>query len=149
MSSHELIPLIKIILEKVTGPHLDEKFSHLTWNMMVHYCFHKSLLLVPVLCQMYPAHAFTSPIYASVFQVLSFIKVFPPQLLGREYKSCSSALRDFLQPPGTPFYFPNILLCILCLKTLNSCPSFNVRDQVLQPCTTGILKFALSYQMGT
>ena len=29
MSSHELIPLIKIILEKVTGPHLDAKFSHL------------------------------------------------------------------------------------------------------------------------
>jgi len=30
MSSYELIPLKKIILEKVTGPHLDEKFPHLT-----------------------------------------------------------------------------------------------------------------------
>jgi len=30
MPSHELIPWKKIILEKVIGPHLDEKFPHLT-----------------------------------------------------------------------------------------------------------------------
>jgi hypothetical protein len=102
MSSHELIPLKKIILEEVKGQHLDKKFPHLTWNLVVLYRFHKSLLRVPDLCQILPVHVFTSS-YLCLFPPCAFIQGFP-QLLGGEYKSCVSALYDFLQPLSTPFY---------------------------------------------
>ena len=80
MSSHKLIPLKKIILEKVTGPHLDEKFPHLTWNLLW-FSQESATFSCPVADAPSP---FTHilPVCANVVRVLSFVEVYPSPLLG-------------------------------------------------------------------
>jgi hypothetical protein len=51
-------------------------------------------------------------------------------IFGEEYKSRSSSLRSFLQPPVTCVPVTNILLSTLFKNILNLCSSLNVRDQV-------------------
>jgi hypothetical protein len=143
MSSHELIPLKKIILEKEIGPDLEEKFPHLTWNLMVHYRFHKRLLLVPVLCQMHPVHALTSSHLCRCLPCAVFRSGFPTTNTGWGIQIKQFCIMRFLT---ASVLCPYIQLSILCLKTLSPCPSFSVRDQVIEPCQTGILKFAVTEQ---
>lgn len=99
MPSCELIPLKKIILEKVKGQHLDLHGIWWFFTIFTRVC-HLSLSSARFIRSLY-SHP---PSYASFFHVLSFLQGFPPQLLGVEYKSCGSALCEFLQPLGTPFY---------------------------------------------
>jgi hypothetical protein len=110
---------------------------------MVHYSFHKSLLLVPVLCQMHPVHALTSSHPCCCLPCALFRSGFPTTTTGWGIQIKRFCIMQFFP---TSLLCPNILLITLCLKTLSPCPSFSVRDQVTQPCQTGILKFAVREQ---
>jgi hypothetical protein len=58
-------------------------------------------------------------------------------ILGKGYKSRSSSLCSFLQPPITSVLFgPNILLSTLFSDILSLRSSLNVRDQVSHPYRT-------------
>ena len=55
-------------------------------------------------------------------------------ILGKEYRSLSSSLCNFLHSPVTPSLLgPNILLNTLFSKTLSLCSTLNVCDQVSHP----------------
>ena len=92
------------------------------------------------------------PIYAWVFQVVSFPQVSPPKpymhlssptghlillslitwiMFGEEYRSLSSSLYGILHFPITSSLLgPNILLCTLFSNSLSLCSSLNMSDQV-------------------
>ena len=58
-------------------------------------------------------------------------------MLGEEYNSCSSSLRDFLHSLVILSHLaPNISLTTIFSNTLNICSSLKVRDQVSQPYNT-------------
>ena len=142
MSSHGLIPLKKIILEKVIGPHLEEKLPHLTWNLMVHYGFHKSLLLVPVLCQMHPLRTLTSSHLCRCLPCALFRSGFPTTTGWGIHIKRFCIMRFF---PAS-LLCPNILLNTLCLKTLSHCPLFNVRPRNTTMSNRHFIKFSVREQ---
>ena len=120
---------------------------------------------------------YNPPIYALVFQVVSFPHFSPPKpcihlysshmcyiphpahffylmtqtILGEEYRSLSSSLCSFLHSPVTSSLFsPNILLSTLFSNTLSLCSSFNVSDLVSQQYkTTGkiIVLYTLIFKL--
>jgi hypothetical protein len=144
MLSNGLTLLNNIILEKLIGPHLDKKFLHLTWTLMVHYCVHKSLLLVPALCQMHPVCVFTYFHLCWHLPNAVFPTGFPTKAIGWGIQIMQFCIIQFSPASSYSLLCPNVLLITLCLKTLCLCPSCSVRDQVSQPCKTCILNFVFS-----
>jgi len=57
-------------------------------------------------------------------------------VLGKEYKSWSSPLWNFLQSPVTYSLDPNVFPSSLLSNTLNLCDSLSLRDQVSYPYKT-------------
>jgi hypothetical protein len=58
-------------------------------------------------------------------------------ILGEVYKSRSSSLYSYLNPPlHSSFFGPNILLNTLFWHTVRRCSSLNIRDHISHPSRT-------------
>jgi len=159
----KLTPLSRVFLEKLTGSQLVKKFPAFYGNPPFITAFtsarHLSLSSArSIQSTYYP------PIYAWVFQVVSFPQVSLPKpciyipsppiratcpahlilldvitrtMLGEQYKSFSSSLRSFLYSPVTSSLLDTIILrSTLFSNPLSLCSSLIVSDQVSHPYKT-------------
>jgi hypothetical protein len=173
--THSLIPCSRVLLEKLTGPQLVKKFPTFLWKPKVHYLIKKCLPATYPYSE--PARSspcphipfpkgpsqYCSPIYAQVFQVVSFPQVTPSNLyalllsnlratcrtyliildsinrtiFGVHYRSLSSSLCRFLHSRVTSSLSgPTVLLNNLFSNTLRLRSFLNVNDQVSHPYRT-------------
>src|SRR5215469_10671914 len=79
----------------------------------------------------------SSPICATCSAHLILLDLTTCTILGEEYRSFSSSLRNFLHSPVTSSLLgPNTLLNTLFSNTLSLCSSLNVNDQASHPYKT-------------
>src|SRR5215469_3440426 len=84
-----------------------------------------------------PCTPLSSPIRATCPAQLILLDLTTRTILGKEYRSFSSSLCNFLRSPVTSSLLgPNILFNILFSNTLSLCSSLNASDQVSHPYKT-------------
>ena len=84
-----------------------------------------------------PIHPLSSPIHATYPANLILLDFITRTILGEQYKSFSSTLRNLLHSPVTSsLQGPNILLNTMFSNTLSFLSSRNVNDQVSHPYKT-------------
>jgi hypothetical protein len=85
-----------------------------------------------------PSARLSPPPYVPRAQPISFFLMLPPRtIFGKEYRSLSSALCNFLHSPVTySLLGPNTLLSTLFSNTLSLRSSLNVSDQASHPYKT-------------
>jgi hypothetical protein len=105
--------------------HFDsQEIPYLLWNPKVHYCIHKSPLLVPVVSQMHPAHTF------------------PPCFPKIRSDVTVTSMRRFYEW-SLPFVFPN--QNIVCISHLSHAFHLPVHLILLDSTTLTVFGEAYNY----